>query len=293
MKRQPAAPYDGPTTLGIDVSKWQGEIDWAQVASSTARCDGEGVGRVRFVVVRSGDGKDVDPMAVRNLSGAVAAGLPVAVYHYLRAKRGLEVQIKIIREVIELAGVPIGFVAIDIEGGPTTRDRKGTGAWLDASTGVVALCVDLLGLALEGDGYRVVIYSGQAWHFHIAQRGISHRANRWPLWTASYTSRPEPKVPMNRDGSPAWDPDWTIWQFAGSTRRPGYVGGIQGVVDLNRFRGGLKSLRAWMDPAHGPPAQPAAFDREEIMELAVRAKASGDVEAAEQLQSIIRRLAKR
>ena len=70
---------------GIDVSKYQGKIDWNKV-----KADG-----VEFVVIRAGYGREIsqkDPYFEQNYEGAKAAGLRVGTYWYilvlLRGKRG-------------------------------------------------------------------------------------------------------------------------------------------------------------------------------------------------------------
>ena len=64
---------------GIDVSKWQGRIDWSEV-----KADG-----VEFAIIREGYGKEnpnqVDKRFEENYKGAKAAGIPVGVYFYTYA----------------------------------------------------------------------------------------------------------------------------------------------------------------------------------------------------------------
>lgn len=58
---------------GIDVSKWQGTIDWQKVKQAG----------IKFVMIREGYGKDgKDKKFEDNYSGAKKAGIPVGVYHY-------------------------------------------------------------------------------------------------------------------------------------------------------------------------------------------------------------------
>lgn len=70
------------TKIGIDVSQWQGEIDWARVKKSG----------IEFAFVRIGyqvgyDGEYVlDPYFYANIDGAEAAGLPVGIYFYSYAR---------------------------------------------------------------------------------------------------------------------------------------------------------------------------------------------------------------
>ena len=58
---------------GIDVSKWQGEIDWEKV---------KGAG-VEFAMLRAGYGQgNADSMFARNAAGCEAVGLPYGVYWF-------------------------------------------------------------------------------------------------------------------------------------------------------------------------------------------------------------------
>lgn len=233
MRRQPIDTAIEPTTLGIDVSHWQGKIDWARVATDPQR--------VRLAVVRTGDGRDLDKRAVENLRGASAAGLPVAVYHYVRGRWPARTQLKVMREVIEAAGVPLVFAALDFEGAPRRQGRDGHGAWLppnpacDVTTEEVLDVLEAMRADLESC-HRVVMYTGVAWHWYVAQRPeLAARAARWadvPLWTAHYTSASAPRLPVDAAGKGAPWSRWTIWQYSSKGR----IEGIRGDVDLNRVR---------------------------------------------------------
>ena len=62
---------------GIDVSKWQGDIDWAGVKAAG----------IRFAMVRASFGQsDADPSFVQNITQAQANGIPCGAYHYCYAK---------------------------------------------------------------------------------------------------------------------------------------------------------------------------------------------------------------
>ncbi len=64
---------------GIDVSKWQGDINWLKVKASG----------VEFVIIKAG-GSDAgfyeDPKFAENYAGAYAAGLPIGVYYFVGPK---------------------------------------------------------------------------------------------------------------------------------------------------------------------------------------------------------------
>lgn len=235
MRRQPIDTSVAPTTLGIDVSHWQGEIDWSRVATDPQR--------VRLAVVRTGDGRDLDRRCVENLRGAAAAGIPVAVYHFVRGRWPARVQAAAMREAIEHSGVSVVFAALDFEGAPARQARDGHGAWLPHKDGREVTTEGILDVLegmraeLEGCGHRVVLYTGVAWHWYVAQRPeLAARVARWadvPLWTAYYSAKARaPRLPVDVDGKGAPWPSWTIWQYSSKGR----IEGIRGDVDLNRVR---------------------------------------------------------
>lgn len=257
MKRQPIDLYTGPTTLVIDVSAHQGEIDWSAVAASEAMLGGTAQGRPAMAIIRTSDGmrtrpsSRLDPRAVRNLRGAHAAGLRVAAYHFVRAYYNARAQAELALEAIAVSGVPVVFVAIDVEGqpdDPATSKSDGLGAWWappgmpSPTTDEVLRDCDEMRAELEAHDLRVVMYSGVAWHYYIAQ----HRRDvaRWgevPLWVPFYTSGPRPSLPVGPAGE-AWPwREWTLWQYSAK----GQIAGVPGRVDLNRFRGGPEAFERW------------------------------------------------
>ena len=63
-------------TQGIDVSRYQGNIDWAKVKASG----------MTFVFIKATEGQTyTDPNFQKNVSGALAAGMLVGTYHFFRA----------------------------------------------------------------------------------------------------------------------------------------------------------------------------------------------------------------
>jgi GH25 family lysozyme M1 (1,4-beta-N-acetylmuramidase) len=278
------------------------------VEGSLAQFEGASVGRVEYAIVRSSDGLQTrrnskpDPMGVRNLQGAHEAGLLVGVYHFVRAFHDAAEQVDLILDVIRTAGVPIGFVALDIEGrpdDPTTPDTdESSGAWWvpDDAEGpvttahVLELLVDMK-QRLEARGHRVILYSGVAWHWQVGQKGIvvPRELSGVELWTPYYSKSLRPRMPIGPSGQPWPWREWSFWQFAGSQALPGRVSGIQGSVDLNRFRGDLQALRDFWTL---PKTIPATFDPVEVLALAERAKLLGAVEASEELRQTYERIRK-
>lgn len=245
--------YRGPTTLGIDVSYHRGSIDWRTVAEKHPE--------IRFAVVRTGDGARVsrasepDPLAVANLRGARDARIPVlGTYHYHRGAYSADVQAKVILDVLAEAAVKPAFVAIDIEGKPQNGNsvpRNRLGAWwTEDATGIPTRQVldeaTVLRKLLTEAGLRVLVYTGVAWHWYVAQRGLAESSwKSCPLWTPDYTKKSnrlgQPRLPVDRSGKGAPWKRWTIWQYSSEGR----VAGIRGGVDMNLFRGDEDTLIRW------------------------------------------------
>ena len=297
MKRQPQ-PYDGPTTLGLDTSKWQdADRDPATVDVDFGAAFEAGA---RFAICRSGDGRDPDRFVPTYIRAARDAGLLTGVYHYLRGVHSGTTQAEHALEVGHVAGVTLGLVAADIEGAPAKVKggalvRAATGLWRDPSQpkaqdrgisheralGAVEAFVERVHKA----GQRAIVYGGQALHWYVAQLP---EPPEWllslPLWVADY--RKVPRVPVLLDGSPAWPP-WQIWQYTGHGELPG----VPGPIDLNRFRGDEAELERWWSPVRRTTPRPS-FDRFEIDALAARAKAGGDICASIELTAAGERLRK-
>lgn len=268
MKRAILDTYSGPWTPGIDLSAYQPSVDWRTVARSEVYADAKRLGPPRFCIVRSGDGVQTrlssaaDPWAVRHLSGAADAGLLVDVYHYVRAFHSAEAQVAVILDVLRVSGAPVRTVWLDVEGrddDPRTKADEGRGAWWAPANAFVGdrpttldvlRCLEDMRLELGRAGLRAGIYTGVAWHERMALRRVD--VSTWasaPLWTPYYTHSGIYRMPA---APPAPGQPWpwthaTIWQCAGSQAIPGRVAGVQGICDVNLFRGDEAALRAWWD----------------------------------------------
>lgn len=269
MRRVPAAPYDGPTTLAIDVSHHQGEIDWGAVARSEAILGldldpdrarkGSLQGPVRLAIVRTGDGKDADRRARENLQGAHGAGIPVGVYHYLRADRGAGTQIEVMREVLAVAGARPAFAAIDIESGAAANLPGGvvSGPRREALPPelVAVEALELLRRVETQLRIPAAVYTGQAFHWWWSQPrpATAARFARYPLWLADYRRRPH--LPAHGTEPHPW-PAWTLWQYTSEGR----IRGIRGPVDLNVFRGDEAELERWLAAGPNDTTGPVTVD---------------------------------
>jgi GH25 family lysozyme M1 (1,4-beta-N-acetylmuramidase) len=197
---------------GVDVSKYQGRIDWRAVATTP----------VRFAVLRATLGNDYrDGRYVHNVAGARRNGLTVGAYHY--AKPGLarwdpRVEADHFLDVIGLrAGDVIPVLDIEETGGLGPRQlRTWASAWLER--------------VHERTGVRAMIYSGNFFWRGFMRNTASFARRNHPLWVAHwYVGAPD--VPAHRWGGRGY----TIWQWSAVGR----IAGIHGPVDRDWMDGNL------------------------------------------------------
>lgn len=210
-----AAPaVASPRVPGIDVSKYQGRIDWGLV----------GLTPVRFVIMRATLGNRYrDGRFARNVAGARRNGLTIGAYHFAKpgpAPWDPRAEADHFLDVVGLrAGDVVPVLDIEETGGLGPRQlRTWAAAWLQRVE--------------DRTGVRAMIYSGN--HFwHGFMRNTAWFADRdHPLWVAHwYVASPD--VPGDRWG----DRGFTVWQFSARGRIPG----IRGPVDLDWMRGDLGS----------------------------------------------------
>lgn len=233
-------------TLGIDVSRFQGTIDWQRVAQATVRDPDTGKLRpaVQFAFIRSSGAEWIDAEFARNWSEARKVGLARGPYIALHAESAsglthFETLKRALGDDYRLSDLP---PAIDIEK-PDDPNHEMVGR-------IVSTALELARAIERGLGRRPIIYTGSYWEQHIySQRPeLGAALSKYALWTPDYredTATLGPGVPHG------WS-RWLIHQY--SSR--GSVPGIHGNVDLNRFDGGAIAFNFWRVRSHtiGSPA---------------------------------------
>ena len=194
----------GAYMKGIDVSVWQGDVDWQQVYASG----------IEFVMIRVGRRTEdtgeisADPRAAEYYEGAKAAGLQIGCYFYSQAI-SQEEAVEEARFVLDAVSdweldLPIVF---DWENyNPNCRTQFTTGGMLTKCA--VAFC-ETIGEA----GYEPMLYFNK----DLSQRLDWEQLKDYKRWFAMYN--PEMDYPDQVD----------VWQYS----ETGSVPGIQGNVDLN------------------------------------------------------------
>ncbi len=200
----------GPTIAGVDVSHWQGTVDWTKVAEAGKR----------FVFLKATDDFDyTDPTFQTNRGGARANGLLVGAYHFARPDPSPGDAREEARHFVSVADPQPGDLlpVLDMETSrglnqdELTRWARVWVAEVRALTGVTPF--------VYTSPYGWLTRTGDT--VALARDGA-------PLWVAHWGVS-SPTVPAQD-----WDGHgWVVWQHTST----GHVRGIVGNVDLDRLAG--------------------------------------------------------
>jgi GH25 family lysozyme M1 (1,4-beta-N-acetylmuramidase) len=238
-RRAPIVAAQPAGTLpGIDVSHWQGTIDWAQVAAAGTR----------FAIAKATEGRTyVDPMYATNKAGAEANGIVFGAYHFARPDDTPGDAIAEADHFVEVAQlVPGNLVPV--------LDLERTGGLSQEQ--VTEWILAWLGRVTERLGVRPMIYtSPNGWATRTGDTTAVVKAGYTLLWVAHWGVE-SPRVPAEDWGGYGW----TFWQYTDC----GAVPGIEGCVDLDWYRGTSFAPVAVPSPDTTPPtvsiAPPSGLD---------------------------------
>ena len=189
---------------GIDVSNWQGNIDYAQVKAAG----------IEIVYIKASEGTTYkDPYFERNYANAKANGLKVGFYHFVTATnvQAARNQAQFFASVIS-GKSPDCKLAMDFE-----QFREGLSV-----DEINEISKAFLETVRQLTGKEVVVYSNLNDAKTIFSREL---ASQYPLWVAYWGSE---SGLLNSSSN--WQ-NWEGWQY---TNR-GIVAGVNGYVDRNRF----------------------------------------------------------
>ena len=193
----------GNGTLGIDVSKWNGTIDWNAVKNSG----------VSYVIIRCGyrgSSKGAlieDPKFQANIKGASAAGLKVGVYFFTQAVDE--------REAVEEASMVLGLIKNYKISYPVFLDVESSGGRGDSISKETrtAVCRAFC-QTIQNSGYTAGIYANKTW---LETKMDAGALSAYKIWLAQYAQ------------TPTYTGRYDLWQY----RSTGKVSGISGDVDMN------------------------------------------------------------
>ena len=191
-------------SMGIDVSKWNGSIDWNAVKNSG----------VSYVIIRCGyRGSSTgalieDPKFRSNIQGAKAAGLKVGVYFFSQAVNEVEAVEEASMALSLIKGYSLNYpVFLDVE----ASGGRGDGVSREMRTAVCkAFCA-----TIQNSGYSAGIYANKTW---FTERINTGSLTGYKIWLAQYASAPTYTATR-----------YDIWQYSSK----GKVSGINGKVDMN------------------------------------------------------------
>lgn len=197
----PATP--GTSVKGIDVSKWQGEIDWNKV-----KADG-----IKFAMIRLGYGSadgnfcSLDGYFEKNVANALKAGINIGCYFYsyatsvAAAKKEAAYVVSVLQKYKGVFTYPVAF---DLE----DKTQQGLGK------AVLTDMVIAFGDAIEKAGFYCSLYSNLNWLKNYLD---DSKLKRFDHWLAQWAS------------APTYTGAFGIWQSSST----GKVSGINGNVDIN------------------------------------------------------------
>ncbi len=196
------------TTAGVDVSKFNGVVDWGRVAATDVsfamiRCGIRGYGASGVL--------QEDSSFVTNIQGAAAAGLKVGVYFFTQATT--------VAEAREEADFVLGLiqdyditypVAIDTEWSNVNHTGRADSLDVDTRTDcILAFCQ-----RIADAGYTPAVYASKSWFYDQLDAA---RLTDYDFWLAHYTEQTDFLY------------DYTTWQYSST----GQVDGFSSDVDLN------------------------------------------------------------
>ncbi|MFY9820321.1 MAG: glycoside hydrolase family 25 protein [Thermoanaerobaculia bacterium] len=192
---------------GIDVSHYQGTVDWQQVRAAG----------IRFAFAKATEGVTLaDPEFAANWAGMKAAGLLRGAYHFFEPTDDAGQQAELFLSTVQFESGDLPPV-LDVETAAATSAElwQGVQTWLDQVE--------------SATGMQPILYLSSAF---ADENDAPASLAAYPLWLAQYDVE-QPTPPAG----------WTtclLWQYSES----GTVAGVSGPVDLDELNGPLAGLSA-------------------------------------------------
>ncbi len=191
----------GSRIPGIDVSKWNGDINWKKVKNS---------GKAQFAMIRASYGyEDIDPMLEKNVAGCEKYDIPYGFYHYTYARN--------VSEAKKEAAFFLNTISVYSPDYPIVLDIE-EDFYKSMSPKEVTQIVTTFMEAFENAGYYSMIYS-YAKFFN--DNLIMDKIDKYDIWVACWGD--EEKLAEN------YSYHYGMWQYS----ETGSIPGIDEYVDLN------------------------------------------------------------
>jgi lysozyme len=199
---------------GVDVSRWQGDIDWATLRQQGAN----------FAYIKATDGGDhLDPMFHTNWKRAKEAGVKRGAYHFFYWCRVASEQADwFIRNVPRDPDALPPVIDVEYNGESSCRFRLSP----EKAREKMQVFMDRLE---RHYGKRPVIYTAPDFY----KDNLRGQFLDYPFWLRSVAAHPSKVYPDRR---------WVFWQYSGS----GLSQGVDGKIDLNVFYGSVSDWQNWV-----------------------------------------------
>lgn len=194
----------GGGIIGVDVSRYNGDIDWRQLRNAG----------ISFAIIRcgyrgsSGGNLIEDTLYRQNMAGATAAGIRVGVYFVTQAVNQAEAVEEASMVLNLISGYHLSMpVFLDVE------SSGGRGDAIDAGTRtavIKAFCE-----TMSNAGYRSGVYASRDW---LNNRFDSSQLTDYSIWLAHYTG-------ATNYSKTKYD----MWQYSSAGRLPG----VNDRIDMN------------------------------------------------------------
>lgn len=247
---------------GIDVSKYQGVIDYKAVAAT---------GKFAFAFCKATDGNfGIDAQFKANWNGIKSVGLCRGAYHFAQPDMTMNDPIVEADHFIDTVGSldSEDMLSLDIEKAGSVPVGPNFTNWV----------LSFLERVEQRTGVKPIVYSGGPFfnqYSGTVSEDTMRRLVRFPFWLAAYVKNPENYVPT------IWKHlGWIFWQSGGDVVAPGdtvlHVPGIGGghvAVDHDVYRGTVDELKAFARSLHAvaevPVPQPEPTPQPEPMPVPI------------------------
>ena len=216
---------------GIDVSKWQGKIDWQQVADAGVDF---AIIRVGFRSTDTGEIEE-DPYAAYNLWQAAEAGIHLGVYFFSTAVTAEEAREEARWTADFIAGYPITYpIVYNCEGFLSSGSRMYGTSMTQRTDHALAFLEEV-----EKAGYEGMFYASKTDLTDAVSWDTARIEAEYPVWVAQYPSEPYPQTERS-----TYYGEHVMWQYTSQ----GTVPGIGAHVDLNVAYFAYEKTAAPKDP---------------------------------------------
>lgn len=198
---------------GIDVSSYQGTIDWSKVKSE-----------IDFAIIRCGYGDNIksqdDKEFFNNVNGCIENKIPYAIYLYSYAKKlsgseSIESEVEHCKRLLDEVPTKPFCVYIDMEDDSIISLGKDT-----LTNHAIYFCNKI-----ESLGYQAGVYANENWFKNYLNASLIAK-DSYSIWCAKY-SQTRPNISV----------DYDIWQYSSTSR----VNGINGNVDMNEMYNDIRN----------------------------------------------------